>query len=121
MIEFLTFITGWIGMLFSHLTTQRLGQLLALGVIVSMGVAIWKIHTNKNNSVDLSELFLDRTTGKIEGSKLRMNLAFFVTSWVVVYVTLNGAMSEWLFAGYLAAWITDRKFSRDATITQDIK
>ena len=61
----------------------------------------------------MGDLFIDARTKKIDGSKFRMTLAFFITSWVMVYSTLNDKMTEWLFLAYIAAWITDRKFSRD--------
>ena len=115
--EYLDFIQAWIGIFFSGITTQRIGQMLSLGVITSIGVAMYKIHTNKSNTLNLDDLFVDRSSGKINGSKVRMNLAFFVTSWVMIYSALNGTMTEWLFAGYLAAWVADRKFSRDSTPT----
>lgn len=113
--EFLTAFFNWIGTLPAHLTTEFLGQVLSLGVLASIGIAMYNIHTNKSNNIDLADLFMDRTTGRINGSKFRMILAFAVTSWVIVYATLHGNISEWMFAGYIGAWVADRKFSRDSS------
>lgn len=119
--DYINFILSLIGTFFVTMTMSRLGQILALGVIVSLGIAIWKIHTNKENPVDLAELFIDNKTRLIDGSKLRMNLAFFVTSWVIVFATLNATVSEWMLGAYLAAWVTDRYNSRNANITKEPK
>jgi len=99
----------------SHLTTDLIGQILSLGVLASIGIAMYRIHANNTNNVDLSDLFMDRSTGRINGSKFRMVLAFAVTSWIVIYATLHGNISEWMFAGYLSAWVLDRKFSRESS------
>lgn len=112
--EFILNLSGWIVAIFNGMTVQRLGQMFALLVIISITLIIWRMHTSKSNKVDLTELFVDPVTRKIDGSKTRMNVAFFVTSWILVYYTLANALSEWLFAAYIAAWVADRKFSRDA-------
>lgn len=70
------------------------------------------MHKSKDCTFNITDLLVGRD-GKIEGSKFRMNLAFGITSWVLIYSSLHGTLTEWLFAGYLAAWVADRKFSRD--------
>ena len=71
------------------------------------------MHTNKESPLDLSDLFINKRTGKIGGSEFRLNIAFFVATWIMVYTTVKSSMPEWLFAGYLAAFVVDRKFSRE--------
>lgn len=105
---------SWITTFFNNLTMTRMGQVLALSVITSIVIALYKLHTNKSNPFDLSDLFVDQKTKHIDGSMFRMNLAFFVSTWVIVFAMLNDHMTEWLFAAYLSAWVADRKFSRDA-------
>ena len=93
--EYLDFIQSWIGIFFSEITTQRIGQVLSLIVLLFITFSLYKIHTSKTNSLDMADLFVDHASGKINGSKLRMNLAFFVTSWVMIYSTLNATLTEW--------------------------
>lgn len=109
-----------IGAAFNSLSMARIGQSLALAVIITIIVALYKLHTDKNNEFNFSDLFLNPNTKKIEGSMFRMNIAFFVSNWVLIYVTLNGNLSEWLFAAYLTAWVADRKFSRNAAAATPI-
>lgn len=118
--EYLIAFLSWIEIFFNGLSTARMGQLMSLVIITSIVAGIYRLHTNKENPFNLSDLFIDPKTKKVDGSKLRMNLAFFVTSWIVVYSTLNTTMTEWLFAGYLAAWVADRKFSRDADSSKQL-
>lgn len=94
----------------------RMGQVLALSVITSIVIAIYKLHTNKSNPFDLTDLFINPKTKRLDGSMLRINLAFFVTTWAIVFAMLNDHMTEWLFAAYLAAFVADRKFNRDSNI-----
>lgn len=107
-------IGSMIGTIFNSLTIARMGQLLSLAVLTSVCVGLYRLHTNKNNPFDLSDLFLDPKTKRIDGAKTRVNLAFFLTSWIMIYTTLNDHLVEWLFLAYLTAWVADRKFSRES-------
>ncbi len=111
-------LAAWISIFFANITWMMFGKIMSLALMFSILVALYRMHTNKNNTFDLTELFIDVDTRRVSGSKVRMNLAFFVTSWVLVYATLKGSITEWLFAGYIAAWVLDRKFSRESTASQ---
>ncbi|UGA40366.1 hypothetical protein JOS77_14185 [Chromobacterium haemolyticum] len=37
----------------------------------------------------------------------------------LLYATVTGQLSEWLFVGYLAAWVTQSQASKRAAITRD--
>jgi hypothetical protein len=87
------------------------GKVLSLLIIITMIGFFWKAHSDPNSKIDFSDLFIDQS-GKIGGSQMRLNLAFGVSTWVIVFYTLNGTLSEWLFTAYLAAFVYDRVASR---------
>ena len=96
---------------------SSLGQLIGLLVLGMVAYSIYRLHSNPHCEINLADLIMDRQSKKIDGARFRINLAFFVTTWVLIYTTLTGHLADWLFAGYLAAWVADRKFSRDNTNT----
>lgn len=114
----LEILTGWIAIFFANLTLELVGNLLSLMVIGFIGVSLYKMHHNPNNKFDITELFIDKRTGKLGGSEFRMNIAFFVTSWALVYCILKNQSIEIVLGSYLTAWVVDRYNSRKATITK---
>ena len=77
----------------------------------------YKVHKDPKSDIDLRDLFtVVNASGEkvIDGSKARMNSAFLVCTWALIYLVLTGALSEWFFAAYLAAWVYDRDRSRKA-------
>lgn len=53
-------------------------------------------------------------TGKLSDSKVRLNIAFIVTSWAFIYLTMSDHLTEWYVTVFLTAWVTDRIFARKA-------
>jgi amino acid permease len=81
---------------------------------MSLVVIFWRANKNPKSPVNLTDLFLDHN-GKVGGSQMRLNMAFMFTSWALVYVTLQGQLTEWLVGAYLAAFVADRISSRSTT------
>lgn len=114
----------------ASLTMTMVGKVLSLLIMVGMVMAFWRANNNPNSSFNFMDMFVDNS-GKIGTSKMRLNLAFIVTTWVLIYYTLNGQLSEWLFAAYIAAFVYDQAHSRknptiespsdDITVDQEIK
>lgn len=74
---------------------------------------IWKIHRNSSyKNFNLGSLFLNESNTKMDDSKTRLNVAFLLTSWVLIHLAILDKLSEWYVAGYLAAWVYDRANSR---------
>lgn len=97
----------------SHLFTVPLfGNIFAVLVILIFCSILYKIHKSEKNNINFADLFLDKRTGKIGGSEFRINTAFLASTWALVFLTIKGALTEWFFAGYLAAFVADRIFSR---------
>ena len=103
----LNFLTS----LLNSMTLAMVGKVFSLLLIATMMIVFVKSHQDKANPIDLKDLVIDQS-GKIGGSQMRLNIAFLIASWILIFQTLNGALSEWLFAGYLAAFVYDRVSSR---------
>ena len=78
---------------------------------------LWKAHTNPQyDTINLLDLMLDHDTHRLSDSKFRLNIAFILTSFVLIYLTLNGKLSEWYVTSFLGAWVIDRWGSRNASV-----
>lgn len=110
---FISLATGsnW---LIANMSLGLAGKCFSLLLIVWMIIEFIKAQRDPKSPIDLNDLFID-SSGKLGGSKMRLNMAFIVTTWVLIYYTLQGQLSEWLFGAYLAAFVYDRISSRGAT------
>lgn len=83
-------------------------------IIIGIVVFLISVHYNKKYpNVTLPMLFLiDQKTGLPSDSKVRLNLAFVISSWGFIYLILHNTLTEWFFWGYLGAWVTDRFLAR---------
>lgn len=59
-------------------------------------------HLNKTNSIDLKSLLIK--DGEVSLSKLGQLIALLVSTWIIVYQTRAGLLTEFLFLGYMTAW-----------------
>lgn len=113
MTDFLTMIWTAISYCIANVSLALAGKVFSLLLIIWMLIAFWKANSDPKNSFNFSDL-LEDDSGKIGGSKMRLNLAFIICSWILLYYSLNGTLSEWLFAAYLGAFVYDRAQSRSA-------
>ena len=89
-----------------------------VGVLMAITVmyGIFKIHRSDSyDKVDYLDLILDLETGRMSDSKFRLNIAFALTSFVLIYLTLNNKLTEWYVTAFLGAWVIDRWGSRNAS------
>ena len=96
----------------------NLGDSLALSSIGAVLVVFYKWHKNTSSPIDFSDLFISSKTGRMGGSEFRINLAFLLTSWALIFMTIRGALTEWYLTVYLAAFVTDRVLSRKNSLNQ---
>lgn len=75
--------------------------LFILGLLGFFGVLLtWQL--TKDNSIDLKSLLIK--DGEVSLSKLGQLIAMLVSTWIIIYQTRNGLLTEWLFTGYMIAW-----------------
>ena len=114
--------TEIVTLILSYVSLAIAGKVFSLLLIFGMIFTFYKMNKDPSNSIDINDLFAD-ANGKIGGSKMRLNIAFIISSWILVYYTLNGQLSEWLFTAFLGAFVIDRISARttDATAPPEVK
>ena len=67
-------------------------------------VLIFMWHNDDQTRFDLTELLIDSKTQRVSLMKIGQALALLVSTWVLIYETRAGRLSEWLFLSYMTAW-----------------
>lgn len=85
----------------SHgLLAALIGALVAL--VIVRGLQRWQFDSASR--FDIQDLLLEN--GQASRGAVVMMGAFVVTSWLFVYYTLSGKMTEGYFGLYVGAWVT---------------
>lgn len=101
------------------LRTTMLLALIVVALLITWG--LYRRHKLIDSKLDLDDLLLGED-GKLSKAAAVMMGAFGVTSWLVVYLALQGKMTEGYLAGYLAAWVAPtvtRLITNRPSVTQD--
>lgn len=85
--------------------------LILLGIFILITIVLVKV-SRSDDDLNLLDLLKDEETHKISSSKFRILITTIVVTWAFIYETMAGRLSEWLFFGYLAAFVTDRIMNR---------
>lgn len=56
------------------------------------------------SKIQLDDLLLGED-GRISKAASVMMGSFGLTSWVIIWQTINGALTEWMFTAYMGAWV----------------
>ncbi|CAM3719542.1 MULTISPECIES: hypothetical protein [Xenorhabdus] len=67
----------------------------------------------------LKQLITNPATGRFSTSDTTLFGAWVASTVVLLWSALSGQLSEWLFVGYLAAWVTQNQASKQAAIKRD--
>jgi len=70
-------------------------------------------------SLKILQLISNPATGRLSTSDTTLFGAFLVSSFIIVWVTVNGHLEEWHVAAYLAAWVFHSQASKRAAIKRD--
>ena len=65
--------------------------------------SLFRAHRDPATDINLFDLLLEN--GKLSKVSVAFMVTLTVTSWVVIRLTLDGKLTDVLFAGYAAAWI----------------
>ena len=65
---------------------------------------LWKAHTATGNNFDIKFLLIERETGLVSLKKLGALLALLTTTWIVLFMTVKGAMTEGILGLYMFVW-----------------
>jgi len=110
--DFVSSVSSFIALLLASVTFALAGKIFSLLLIFTMIFAFVRAHQNPTNVFNFNDLFVDPATNKIGGSRMRLNVAFIICSWILIYYSLQGSLSEWLFGAYIAAFVADHAWSR---------
>lgn len=87
-----------------HIQPTAFGVILALLFLLGARLA-WKA-THSESRFDFSQIFMD-ADGKTSMARVAQFSALVVSTWAFVYLTVGDKMTEWYFAGYMAAWVVN--------------
>ena len=76
---------------------------LSAGTIVFLCI-MWWWHVKKNIEFDVKDIFIDGRSKRFSLAKLGQFVAMLVSTWIIIYQTRHGLLTEWLFTGYMVAW-----------------
>jgi hypothetical protein len=83
-------------------------KILAAVALALLAVLIARALTKRDKSdasqLNLDDLLIDPATGKISKAAAVLMGSFALSSWVVIFKTLNSTMTDTLFAAYLATY-----------------
>lgn len=80
--------------------------MLAILAVVALCI-LWSLHRrsiSRSSRISLDDLLIG-DDGKLSKAAAVMNGSFLVTSWVVVFQTVNKTLSDITFAAYVGAWV----------------
>lgn len=87
------------------------GMSLLLSVVVlTLLVMIFYFHRDPNSKFDLRDLICYR--GELNQGKFMRFGAWIISTWGFVYLVLDQKLTEWYFAGYMAAWAGNALISK---------
>ncbi|PHM49364.1 hypothetical protein [Xenorhabdus miraniensis] len=67
----------------------------------------------------LLKQLISNPTGRFSTSDTTLLGAWVASTVVLLWAAVSGQLSEWLFVGYLAAWVTQNQASKQAAIKRD--
>lgn len=90
-------------------THTGMALILTLVVLVLLGM-LWAFHRDQNSDLDLRDLICYR--GQLNQGKFMRFGAWIISTWGFVYLIMDQKLSEWYFAGYMAAWAGNALISK---------
>lgn len=85
------------------LVTLAFSGLLALGALLILW-SLLRRSRDEDSKIYLDDLLLGED-GRISKAAAVMFGAFTLTTWMMVYMTVGGKMTEGYFTAYLGAWV----------------
>ena len=97
-------IVAGIGEVLDVFTAQRSMTLLGFAMTIAFFILMVKANRSGDSRINLDFLFVDPATGTITAPKFAYTGAFFVSTYVVLFLLVTQRFSENVFLYYLAAW-----------------
>jgi hypothetical protein len=82
--------------------------LLLAGIAVVIILAGWHI---KDSAFDVSQI-VTNADGTFSLSKFGQLVSMLVSTWIIIYQTRHGLLTEFLFSGYMISWAGANAFHK---------
>lgn len=69
--------------------------------------------------MSLKDLITNPSSGRLSTSDTLVVAAFVATTVVLLWYAWTGQLTEWLFLGYIASWVTQSQASKYNSIKRD--
>ena len=73
-----------------------------VAILASFAILLYRMQKSPSN-FHVDDLFLSR--GKADASKLAFMVAQAVMTWALIFLTLNGKLTEWYTTAYVGAFV----------------
>jgi len=73
--------------------------------LLAVLVTLFRRDRNAHSAIDLEDLLIGED-GKLSKSACVLLGSFLMTTWVIVYLTYTGKLTDMYFATYVTAWVT---------------
>lgn len=79
---------------------------MAASILFMVAFVVTLMVWQKNGQIkfDLKDVIIDTETGKVSIYKLGQLIAMGVSTWIMVYETRAGRLTEFLFTTYMVTW-----------------
>lgn len=96
----------WLDMtILESLFTTRMGMAFILVfVLIALLYSLVRRDRSASSNIDLEDLLIGED-GRFSKAAAVMLGSFLLTSWVIVYLTLQGKLTEGYFTAYIGAWV----------------
>lgn len=82
----------------------QVALIVALLALLAILISLRKMHNDPTSTFDLRDLLMEN--GRVSKAAAVMMGSFVVTTWIIVYLTLSGKLTEGFLVIYVGAWIT---------------
>lgn len=73
-------------------------------IVLILVFILGRWHSSKDPQFDFRIALIDPLTGRISFSRLGHFVSLVISTLIICFETINGRLSEWLFAGYMVSW-----------------
>lgn len=73
-------------------------------MLLMMSRLLWRAHTATGNNFDIKYLLIDERSERVSLKKMGALLALITSTWIVLYMTVKGSVTESILGLYLFVW-----------------
>jgi hypothetical protein len=89
-------------------TAALVAEFLGGAMLLLLVLVLIQAHFSKDSRINLADLLLDHQLnkrGQVTLAKFGGFIALLASTWIVVYLALDKALTDFIFVSYLGAWV----------------